>query len=245
MITHTDNMIVTRLPELLYALDLLTDDQVSAVEELVMRAGLAEATASNYAAIRDRDLTALAVTAAKAPSVDTAIIKAAAKVPPVDAVEQIAHRVHAALYEEAKKIVLTRQADVAATVNARFDELCKRVDNVTAELGGITSAQQAINLGATEQWADLSKLRDQYSALLEAVTEFRARGVLPTSIPNNSGSHWRFRLPPDEGTYWQARAAGDDGLAVFLADIARQPWVPATTAEAVELGKRWADEAAA
>ena len=165
-----------------------------------------------------------------------------------ETVDQLAKLTWLAAIKAGRRIAFARVNEVPPVISREFELLTESATVLAGELVGVYDAEGAIRAGKVEEWTELADLRNTYSSLTAWVTELRRAHLIPAPIPSDGGAHWNFRLVPNKDGYRQAQArgdAGDGGRAMFLYDIGREPYVPASRDEAREVFKSWQEQYAA
>lgn len=236
---HSISKIQKNVPPL-HALGLLTDDDVTRIDDLIRKAHDATAVKKNHDVLRRQAIADAARSVVTATDIAAAISKASAKVPG-DTVPAIADAVHNAAIDAAAAIAFGRRGEIPAILTEHFDTVAAEALAAADELGHVRTAQAAIDHGVIDLWKRLDTARERYAGLEALRSNLRLDGVIATAGTASSGSHWSFRLPVDEDAAYWARNANDDGLSYFLYVVARQPYCPANSDEANAVLDTWPD----
>ncbi|KNA92921.1 hypothetical protein ABW18_00085 [Gordonia jacobaea] len=219
----------------LAALGLLSDDEQAQVKERLAATHLAEKTSREL----DHDARRVAQQiAAELPDNLTAehIRDAALRVPDQTAVDRIVAHVWVKALDEAAAVAFAHKADLAATLNRELEQIVADFAKLSPKLGGVHTADEAINANKVGEWRRAIELDERYRWLRSVTDSAQIRGLLPEPSPSDSGPWWRFRIPDTDETVALADGTRVGNLA---AELARQPYVPATTAEAQATADAW------
>lgn len=232
----------TRLAPILHHLNLLTDDELAEVQRYTVVAESAEQAARAYELSRVAKAQEVAADLIETgSSVDEAMLTGAAKrLAPVDDIHFIAKNVYAEATRRARAVAFANVKDLPGVVTAIYEAIAAEVDQIAPALANVSSAQQAIENGKTAEWQRISELQQEYRELSVFISDMRWKRLLPRArLQSEEGAHWAYRRPVSSFDSRRAADSNDDGRASFLLTMKRQPYVPASEAEAAAVRTAW------
>lgn len=232
----TERRAIEEMAPHLATLGLLSDAEHQQVKDRLAVTYLAEKTSREL----DHDARVIAQqVAADLPDKLTAdhIRDAALRVPDQTAVDRIVAHVWVKALDDAAQVAFAHKGKLAATLNRELDKIVSDYAKLAPKLGAVRTADDAISQSKVTEWSKAIELDDRYRWLRSVADSAQVRGLLPEPIPSNSGPWWRFRAPDTDESLALADGTRIGNLA---SELARQPYVPATTAEAVEAYDAWA-----
>lgn len=168
---------------------------------------------------------------------------AAAALAPQDQVDRICSEAYIAALEQAKAATYRRAAELPAALNAEFEAITTRANELAPTLAGVTSAEGAIRADKVAVWQEVGELADTYSEIRRWVYDLRADGLLAKPRRQiDSGDHWWYRKYADSTAIKFAtakNASTPEPRLQFLAEVERQPYVPGSEDEADAVFKDW------
>ncbi|MBM7279301.1 hypothetical protein JTZ10_16245 [Gordonia rubripertincta] len=154
--------------------------------------------------------------------------------PSTEHVDAVLDRVWLRNAAEARTHAFGNIGSAPARLTERFDELSDEVLAIAAELGDITTPQQALDADKAPEWQRLMALRDEYNALADLRTHLRSFGLIAAPAGYNTGWHWNYRHETEVGAakLAQERKTTDEGRALLIWVAKQRPYCPAASAEA-------------
>lgn len=134
---------------------------------------------------------------------------------------------------EARKLVLARIGEAPTVLTVRMDAIREAYEQVRPKLSAVTSADEAIDLGLTDEWREVSRLQAELKALVTLRDRLRSFDLIPAGRGGNAGAHWSYRKAFNPGALQRAADANDGGRALFAVQMAAEPYVAGSAEEAI------------
>lgn len=241
--TDQNSKAVRTLTDAMTSLGLLDAKDAHRAVELLAVADEANATARNWQTLRQDEAKRAAHQLIEKGFDAAKVVKAAATMPSVEAVELVATEARASAVHAAHALVFARVREVPAAITAQYDLLRERAEKVEEALTNVRTPQAAIDAGKTAEWQALADIRATYSTLSGWVQQFRDAGLIPSPAGSARGLYWNQRKPHDSAAFHQAVAIKDrdGGRSLAMLTLRSEPYVPATKDEAAATANLWAD----
>lgn len=235
--TPSLNTILDTVAPWLIDFGLLDDDTVDRAQSLATDASRYRALSrGSEGYVNNRIAEAVGKLSSDAKLNEDKIIATAATIPDPAVVTRIADEIERGKTREARSMILDRAGEVVPMVNARFDDLAAETADVAKALGHIDSAQQAIDAGVTDHWRRAGELQAEYLALRGLISELRELGQVAAPRTSQRGPWWMWLRDVDPNDFLPK---GASKWALFVRDMRRGPWTPASIAEAEAVRVEW------
>lgn len=236
---------VVQMAEPLNALGLLADDELDAALALIQVAHAATTASQEFEAERRETLRSAAEAMVDDAELSTKTISDAIQdLAPADDVDAVTEHAYRTAVARARALTFSKVGQAAELLNDQMQEVVTEVREIAPRLAGIDTAQQAMNAGVVEDWQRLTQLQDRFNGIRDVVSKLRAYNLIPSPRDGRDDpAAWNTRRPIREYTHSRTvergKKLGDDGRSSFLLQIEREPYVPTSRDEAVEVQRSW------
>ena len=171
-----------------------------------------------------------------------AILTAATEVPEEAQVNRVATALWVRHVQAAHEIAFAGRSAITASLNEAFDELVSDFKSISAKLGNVRTAQQAIDAKKVGDWSKLTEIGERLDELVTVRNTARKYYVIATPDGHGFGAAWLYRKPLTD----EVRALAGEGtdFGNLAAVLLREPWAPPTAEAARQVAEEWAQVAA-
>ncbi|WP_461418321.1 hypothetical protein [Gordonia sp. GN26] len=225
---------VDRLSDALVNLGVLTAKNAAKAHAAVQRARHAQTLSAQYSHHVETSAISAGDQLFDTNELDLSAVLETIDLPSAEHVDAVLDRVWHRNATEARTHAFGNIGSAPAKLTERFDELSDEVLAIAAELGDITTPQQALDADKAAEWQRLMALKDENNALADLRTHLRSFGLIPAPAGYNSGWHWNYRHDSaiDALNRAHERKTADEGRALLIWAAKQRPYCPASAAEA-------------